>query len=236
MKVLAKVLGFFIVFFCITVAAGYVTFMILTSAKSIEVPHLKGKSLLEANEILSGMKLYLKIEGEQYDMEIPSGYILKQKIPAGEKIKEGRTIRVVISKGPHVRYMPDFTGIRLKDAEEMVAMQNINIKKVIYVHSDSIEKDIVISQRPAPEEKGEKELTLIVSSGDYDVRYYCPDFIGKSVGEAKELAKSLGLELEISGPGEKITNQDPQPESIVRKGDIIHLELQKEEETLFQWF
>ncbi len=61
MKGILRIFIFFLSFIVITVIAGYTTYLLLTSAKSIEVPQLRGKSLLEANEVLGRMKLSRKV-------------------------------------------------------------------------------------------------------------------------------------------------------------------------------
>jgi beta-lactam-binding protein with PASTA domain len=98
-------------------------------------------TLLQANEELSKAGLYLKIEGEDYDVLMPTGRILRQDIPPGNSVKEKRTIKVVISKGPRVYSLPSIVNEKLGDAESIPDPKRLRIGKIINVHSDTVEKE-----------------------------------------------------------------------------------------------
>ncbi|MBF0486665.1 MAG: PASTA domain-containing protein [Nitrospirae bacterium] len=223
MRTLVRLTVFLILFIAISVLAGYVTFALLTTSKSVEVPDLKLKNLVEANEALSGMRLYLRVEGEDYDPIVPAGHIVKQNIPSGNKIKEGRTVSVLMSKGPRYQFMGDLRGIALQQAEETVAQSKVKISKVIEVHSDTVGQGMVISQRPGPDERSGNDITLIVSKGPVATTYYCPDFTGKDKAQAEQLAASVGLKIDITGTAGHITSQSPTPGTTVTQGGLIHV-------------
>jgi serine/threonine-protein kinase len=229
MRIFYKSVLLFTVFIIIVIFAAMVAFKIFTSSASILVPDLAGKSLMDANRTLSEKKLYLKIDGEDYSADVANGNIMKQDIPQGNDIKEGRTIGVILSKGPYIQYMPDFTSITITEAQEIAHKKNIKISTIINVHSDKIEMNKVIAQKPAPDEKGAKDLSLVVSAGGYESKYFCPDFVGRSVPEAQELAKSLSLELVVNGEGTKVEGQQPSNHSIIKKFSKVTISLKKEE-------
>lgn len=204
---------------------GYLTFKVLSFSRTVDVPDLSGKSLLEANDLLNKKGLYLKIEGEDYDSTIPHGHILRQDVPAGNKVKERRGIKVTLSKGPKIQSIPAVVGESLEKAESILLQNGLKIAKLIRVHSNSVEKDRIIAQKPNPEDMVGEKITLLVSSGPYDVIYYCPDFQGRSRQEAEELAERLGLRVEIAGSGERVKSQKPKPNSRIKAGEIIHLQL-----------
>ncbi|MBF0553164.1 MAG: PASTA domain-containing protein [Nitrospirae bacterium] len=230
MRTLVRLTVFLILFIVISVLAGYVTFALLTTSKSVEVPDLKLKNLVEANEALNGMRLYLRVEGEDYDPIVPAGHIVKQNIPFGNKIKEGRTVSVLMSKGPRYQFMGDLRGISLEKAQETVAQSKVKISKVIEVHSDTVGQGMVISQRPGPDERSGNDITLIVSKGPIPTTYYCPDFAGKDKAQAEQLAASLGLKIDITGTEGRIASQSPTPGTTVTQGDLIHVMMSATEE------
>lgn len=226
---------FFVIFFLTGILTAYLTFIILTTTKSHEVPVLVGTSLLDANKTLHEMKLFIKIEGETYDADIPAGYILKQEIPAGNRIKEGRTIGVIISKGPKMLYVPMLSGLLIDEAETLIKQNNIQLERIIRVHSPTVEKNRVIGQDPNPEEQGAGGMTLIVSAGSYDEVLICPSFHDMSIDKARDLAQKLGLETLISGDGTVVESQVPYASSLIKKGDTIRLKLAEEKENKW-WF
>jgi beta-lactam-binding protein with PASTA domain len=235
MKGLLKSIAYFIIFSVTGILVAYITFFILSSTKSYEVPDLTGKSLIEANKVLSGKNLYLKIDGESHDADIASGYILKQDIPAGNLIKAGRRIGVIISKGPKILYTPMLAGLLIDDAEEIAQKSHIKIDKIIKVHSNTIDNNMVIAQDPNPEEHGSGGLSLIVSVGGYDDYMICPSFKGLGIDKARELAQMTGLDISIRGSGSKIGSQSPVASSLIKKGALIKLELEEEKEKKW-WF
>ncbi len=159
---------YLIVAFVVGLLAGHITFKLLSFSKTVTVPDLKGKGIIEANEILRKNNLYIRVEGEDYDPYMPEGFILRQDVPPGSSVKESREIRVVLSKGPRIRYVPDVVGQLVEEAENILNQNGIKITKVIYVHSKSVPKNIIIAQRPEIDEKAAEEFSIIVSLGDFE--------------------------------------------------------------------
>jgi len=204
---------------------GYLTFKVLSFSRTVEVPDLYGKSLLEGNKMLGNKSLYLKIEGEDYDTVIPSGNIIRQDVPAGNKVKERRGIKVVISKGPRIKSVPLLVDETLVNAESLLLQKGLKIAKVVPVHSDVVDKDRILSQKPGPEDQVSDSITVLVSLGPYEKRYYCPDFTGMSLEQAAALVKQLNLKLTAEGSGETVEAQKPEPGKQIKTGDTIYLKL-----------
>ncbi|HXX80595.1 MAG TPA: PASTA domain-containing protein, partial [Thermodesulfovibrionales bacterium] len=192
-------------FILLGLVSGYLAFKVLSFSRTVDMPDLRGKTLIEANALLTKNGLYLKVEGEDYDPLIVPGRIVRQDVPAGNKVKEQRGIKVFLSKGPKVWSIPELTGQTIEETEPVIAKSGLRIEKIIYVHSDSVEKDRIIAQRPNPDEiawgtssqktdeNGGRQygLSLIVSSGPYEMVYICPEFSGKNREEALALAEQL---------------------------------------------
>ena len=168
MNKLIKISVYVIAIFVIGMISGHFTFKVLSFSRTITVPELKGKGMVEANDILRKKGLYIRLEGEDYDSYIPQGYIIRQDIPAGNKVKEGREIRIALSKGPRVRYVPDVVGQPLDAAEAILKEKGIRIGKILYAHSDKTAKNIILAQRPETNEKGGDNFSVIVSLGDFE--------------------------------------------------------------------
>ncbi len=204
---------------------GFVTFKILSFSRTVEVPELRGKSLVEANRFLNDAGLYLKIEGEDYDTEIPQGKIIKQDVPAGNKVKMRRGIKVVISKGPRINSVPLLVNETIGNAESLLTDKGLKFGKIITVHSDDVEKDIIIAQRPEPNDPVTDTVTVIVSMGPYEKIYFCPNFKGMNIEQAKFLITKLNLKLIINGEGEIVESQNPEPGRQIKTGDTIYLKI-----------
>jgi beta-lactam-binding protein with PASTA domain len=219
--------------------SGYLAFKALSFSKTVEVPDLKGKTIVEANALLIKQGLYLKVEGEENDPVIVPGRIVRQDVPPGNKVKEQRGIKVFLSRGPKILVIPELTGQTLDEAESLAGKSGLRVEKVIRIHSASVEKDKVMAQRPHPDEPlgggppqkpqdimASRGLSLIVSSGPYDAVYICPDFTGRTKDDAAALAEKLRLVAEFTGNGEKVRSQKPKPNALVRSGETIRLQLE----------
>jgi beta-lactam-binding protein with PASTA domain len=204
---------------------GFLTFKVLSFSRTVQVPDLFGKSLVEANKTLTDKGLYLKIEGEDYDSVVPSGNIIKQDVPGGNTVKERRWIKIVISKGPKVKSIPMLVNKTLVDAETLLIKDGLKIGKVIMVHSDQADKDKVIAQKPGPDEPVSDDISLLVSLGPYDRAYLCPDFKGMPLEQANLLIKKLNLNAATEGSGGIIESQKPEPGKQIKTGDTIYLKL-----------
>lgn len=230
-------------FILLGLVSGYLAFKVLSFSKTVDVPDLRGKTLIEANTLLTKKGLYLKVEGEDYDPLIVPGRIVRQDVPAENKVKEQRGIKVFLSKGPKVWSIPELTGQTIEEAESVIAKSGLRIEKIIRLHSESVEKDKIIAQRPNPDEvawgtssqKGDESgprqygLSLIVSSGPYEMIYSCPEFSGRSREEATALAERLRLTLQFSGTGERVKSQRPRPTTLIKSGEPVYLQLGGEE-------
>jgi beta-lactam-binding protein with PASTA domain len=225
-----KIPLFFSVFILLGLIFGYVTFKILSFSRTVEVPSLSHMTLLDANESLSKAGLYLKIEGEDYDPAIEAGRILRQDIPAGNTVKEKRAIKVIVSKGPRVYSVPLIVNDTLSDAEAALLQKGLKIGKIINVHSDAVEKGKIVAQKPEPDERLTDSITVLVSVGPHELTYYCPDFLNKSLADAKQITDKIGLTIEAKGSGTIIKVQKPKPGTPVKSGELLFFETKEENE------
>jgi beta-lactam-binding protein with PASTA domain len=207
---------------------GYITFKILSFSRTVEVPSLVNMTLVEANDALNKAGLNLNIGGEDYDPSTPAGKILRQDIPPGNKVKERRAIKVVVSKGPRVYSVPPIVNETLSDAETTLLEKGLRIGRVINVHSDSVEKGRIVAQRPEPDERLTESITVLVSLGPHELTYYCPDFVNMTLDDAKQLTDKIGLTIEAKGTGLIIRSQRPKPGTPIKSGGVVYFETREE--------
>jgi serine/threonine-protein kinase len=227
MKRLLKIFSYLMIFVLLATGSAYVTYRVMITRMTVEVPDLMGMALAEADRALESKGLYLKVESEDHDISIPAGHVLRQDVPAGNKIKGMAEIKVVVSKGSAVRLIPGVVGNTLDEASKLFTQKGLEVK-VIEVHSDTVEKDTVIAQWPAPEEWTGQGITLVASRGPYAKSYYCPSFLGLLKEDALMLARELGLDVEltVADSGQTaVANQEPLPGNNISSGDTLYLQL-----------
>ena len=210
------------------VAAAIVVFLVVKIVnidKTGEVPLLEGKSLTEAEELLSKRKLILKIEGRKSNNEIREDHIINQNIGPGEDVRIGTEVGVFVSSGPEMYTMPSFEDQALNDAKLTLVNLGIKIRKITWVHSDTVEKGWIIAQRPLPGNIESNEINFLVSLGHYAVSYKCPAFVNMTTEDARMLAKELGVKLNEKEEGGRVIDQKPAPGTIINKGDPVEVVL-----------
>ncbi len=210
-------------------AAGAVVVFLLIKIINIdktgEVPLLEGKSLTEAAELLNKRKLFLMIEGRENHPEVRADHIIKQNIKPGEDIYVGSEVGVFVSKGPEMYTMPSFEGQAIKDAKLTLINLGIKIRKITWVHSDTVKKGWIIAQRPLPGNIESNEINFLVSLGHYAVSYRCPVFVNMTIEDARMLARELGIKLNEKEEGGRVIDQKPAAGTIIKKGDSVEVVL-----------
>ena len=109
-KVLAIILACILVF-SIAMGGTYLA-LSLGKTKEVQIPNLQGLTKEEAEQKAKELKIKVEVSEEKYHLEIPEGQIIEQdpKYQDNYKIKEGSTIKIVISKGQEIVEMPKVVG------------------------------------------------------------------------------------------------------------------------------
>lgn len=222
-----KLISYLAIFAVLAAGSAFVTYRVMISRMTVEVPDLTGMDLTQADRALESRGLYMKVTGEDHDMSIPMGHIIGQDTPPGTKIKGMGEVKVVVSKGPAIRKIPGVVGEKIEEALKLFTQKGLEVK-VVKVHSDTVEEDTVIAQSPAPEKWEGQSITLVASLGPYRVVYYCPSFVGLLKDDALMLARELGLNVELTEADagySAVESQKPLPGETIAKGDTLYLQL-----------
>jgi len=197
---------------------------IIHSKKEIMVPKIEGKSLQDAVEILSLAGLGIMKESEEFNSKLPPETVIRQSPQAGMTVREGKIIKVVLSKGSELVFVPDLKGKPLKVAELEIRKRQLQTGKIDQIYSLRFDKDIVIKQNPAPETVVEKNtsIDLAISLGNPpEGIILMPDFKGKKLSEVNRWAQNNKLNIQIveskqeSSSEEIVIAQEPEPDTVL---------------------
>lgn len=217
---------FYVVYFMVVAAASAAVFyQILSYGEETRVPNFVGKSLNDAKELASSKNLHIKVDGSDYNPEIPVGYVSHQQIVAGSEVKEEQIVGVTLSKGPLEALIPDFVGKTLENARFLAVEQGLDVRKISYTHHGKVPKGTIITQNPLPGERGASIISLLVSQGPKKRFGIIPFLTGDSVENAKEMAGEAGFRLSYKGRGNTVIDQSPRAGKRVLKGEKIVLVL-----------
>jgi serine/threonine-protein kinase len=196
------------------------------------VPDLRGKSLAGAMSMLAPLDLPLLKESEEFNGAVPIGSILRQRPPAGTKVREGKTVRVVVSQGGETVFTPSLIGLPLRNAEMLLRQGQLALGEMTESYSLRFEKGLVLSQDPKAESSVEKNtlVNVVVSAGQPpESIVLMPDFLRKNSAEAEPWASRHGVALELVKdsnslfPYGTVLDQQPQPDAVVSESARVRL-------------
>ncbi len=207
--------------------------------KIVKVPPLVGKAKKEAELTLTNLGLKLMIEKEDYSETIPEGSIIKQSPEPNTQLKEGESVKVILSKGKRLVFCPNLVGKRKAEAEAEAKRNKLTIIFEGEEYSEEIPEGMVLKQTPAPNtqlREGET-IKIILSKGLPLIKV--PDLTEKTEGEAIKILYPLGLKLVVAGedyspdiPLGRILRQSPSPNESLRKGETVKVILSKGEKLI----
>ncbi len=165
--------------------------------QDVVVPSIVKQQWEHARQSLFDLGLRLQIRERQYDEKIPRDCIISQQPLPDEKVKKGRMVVVVVSKGSQTGIVPDLRKQTERKAVIELRKQGFMIGRKKHDFSDSLDKDLVISMSPAPGTSMSREmpLDLLISDGPKPTHADTPNLIGESLVEAKQKIEDSNLKL-----------------------------------------
>ncbi|MDD4165579.1 MAG: PASTA domain-containing protein, partial [Endomicrobiaceae bacterium] len=131
------------------------------------VPDLQGKNLTDSLEALSQSTLALLKEGSEFNQDVPAGIVIRQSPQPGMNVKEGKTVRVTVSQGGEIVYVPNLVGETIRSATISLRSVGLILGEVLKKPSVNYEESVVLEQDPVSGSTVGKEETvnIVVSSG-----------------------------------------------------------------------
>lgn len=199
-KKLSIFLGIIILFFL--AFGGTMLFLTITNPPEISLPNVVGLSKEEAQKEVENAKLKYEVESEEYNKDVPEGFIISQDPPYSEKynnVKQGSTVKVVISKGTEKATVPKVVGLKEDDAIKLLEEANLKAE-VVQETSKKVEQGYVISQETeANVEIAAGDIVIIhVSKGTGIKEVTMVSVVGKSEAEARSAIEGLNLKVNIT--------------------------------------
>lgn len=158
----------------------------ISRGKSIEVPDLKKMSMVEITEWVVENKLKLEFTN-QYDDAVKENNVISANYDKGEKIEQGSTVKVVISKGSLV--MEDFKSF--EDFKEWANKYNISYQEQHEFSEDIPQGEVIsYSYKKGDTIKNGDSIIVTISDGK---ECKVPNIIGMSKSKAIEALEDAGL-------------------------------------------
>lgn len=172
----------------------------LTNPPEIAMPNVVGLSKEEAQKEIENVKLKFEIEKEEYNKDVPEGFIISQDPTYMEKfnkVKQGSTVKVVVSKGKEKTTVPKVVGMEKDKAVK--ALEDAKLKvEIVEESSKKVQEGYVISQETSPDTEAFAGDTIKIHVSTGVEKATVPDVIGKSQADAKKTLEAQGFVVAVT--------------------------------------
>ncbi|MBW1896776.1 MAG: PASTA domain-containing protein, partial [Deltaproteobacteria bacterium] len=149
MKFFLKALILFAIFVAVAGTSGYLTLrFIIKGEDTVVVPDLVGKDVIYVLNILTDLGLNTKVDGFEYQGDVPKNHVAYQDPGSGSVIKKDRDVRIIISKGPRSSIVPNLVGMEIRQAHIIMEENGLSEGVLSRTFSPSAAVDEVISHVP----------------------------------------------------------------------------------------
>jgi beta-lactam-binding protein with PASTA domain len=163
--------------------------------REVDMPNLVGKSSADAQAILQGRNLQLKIVDRVYS-NLPVNTVVRQTPPAGEQMKISQDAHVVLSLGQQNVTVPPLVGKSIRVARIQLLQIGLQLGEVSTYPTPAIESDGVLQQSPPAGEKATNpRVDLLVAEAVPQPAYVMPWLVGMPLPDADHLLSSAGMKL-----------------------------------------
>ena len=224
---------------------GTILALNITNPPEVNIPNVVGMAKDEAQREVENEKLKFSIEKEEYNKDVPEGFVISQKVDGDtigdftttpstdRKVKQGTTIKVIVSKGQEKTTVPKVIG--MKQDEAIKALEDANLKaEVIEETSKKVEEGYVISQETDAnaEAYAGDTVKIHVSTGTGIKQVTVVSVIGQDEATAKKTLTDLGLKVNITyadstSDNGKVAKQSLDAGKVVDEGTTITLTVNK---------
>lgn len=180
---------------------GTLAFLNLTNPPEVELPNLVGMSKEEAQKEAENLKLKFEIKTEEFNKEVPEGFIISQDPKYIEKynVKEGSIITVVVSKGQEKTKVPNVKGKSQEEALQLLEEANLKAE-IIEETSKTVKEGYVISQETEPDKEAfaGDTIKIHISKGTGIKQVNVVSVTGQNEATAKTTLTGLGLKVNVA--------------------------------------
>lgn len=198
-KVLSSFIGLILLFFL--AFGGTMLTLKVTNPKEVDVPDVVNLTKEEAEQKIKDAKLVFEVESEEYNAEIEENHIISQDpkhMDNFNKVKEGTTIKVVISKGTEKTKVPNVKGKQREEAVQLIEDAKLKVE-VVEETSKTVKEGYVISQETNPdtEVNAGDTVKIHVSTGTGIKQVTMIDVTGKTEADAKKALEDLKFVVNV---------------------------------------
>lgn len=229
---ITKIMLFLLLIVAASAVSGYVAMKVVLGGGELPVPSVMEKHIVEALEIMNQSGLTLEVRSQEFDPIVPKHSVIRQDPSVGQRVKRGRRIAVILSKGPREARVPELRGETWGRSVTILEAFGFKVGRVSWVESKFHQENSIIAQFPTPESRIErgKGVNLLVSKGELRIAYVMPDLVGKDLSAVLRVLRNsslrVGKVIKTEYPGVQVgvvLRTEPKAGYRIRSGDRVRL-------------
>lgn len=215
------------VIFLIAFLGAFLSYGNFWSNTTVDVPNVVGKQVSVAKNILEDKHLRVSTS-EVTNTDVPAGQVISQSPGSGEKVKEQRTIHLVVSKGVGDITVPDLSGMTVEQARQRLKDLGLVVGKITQGSVEGKPDNTIVAQSPSGDSKVSKGTTVdLVVNKPQSKKVKMPDVVGMTLKDARQVLGSNNIGVnQISGSVDEkaiVTEQSVKAGEEVNEGSSLNL-------------
>lgn len=215
------------VIFLIAFLGAFLSYGNFWSNTTVDVPNVVGKQVSVAKNILEDKHLRVSTS-EVTNTDVPAGQVISQSPGSGEKVKEQRTIHLVVSKGVGDITVPDLSGMTVEQARQRLKDLGLVVGKITQGSVEGKPDNTIVAQSPSGDSKVSKGTTVdLVVNKPQTKKVKMPDVVGMTLKDARQVLGSNNIGVnQISGSVDEkaiVTEQSVKAGEEVNEGSSLNL-------------
>lgn len=199
---------------------------------TVDVPDVRGMSLVEAQRRLTAAGLLPVVVATRYSNTVPVNSVIDESPTPGTPVKAGRRVELTVSSGPDwvPGGVPDVAGQAARQAE--LNLENAGLRWVeVHRYDDRVPRDHVVDTEPPAGSSVTVGTTvrIMISDGPEPQPFALPDWTGQPLADVQAAIRAQGLKVGSvtqrpgSYPQGAVLDTNPKPGAVVRPGDSVDL-------------
>lgn len=181
------------VIFLVAFLGAFLSYGNFWSNTTVDVPNVVGKQVSVAKNILEDKHLRVSTS-EVTNPDVPAGQVISQTPGAGEKVKEQRTIHLVVSKGVGDITVPDLSDLTVDQARQRLKDVGLVVGKITQQSVEGKKDGVVIAQSPSGDSKVSKGTTIdLVVNKAKAKKVKVPNLVGMTLKDARDTLSNAHL-------------------------------------------
>ncbi len=174
------------------------------------VPTLVHLTVADAEKSLSTVELRAAVT-EAFNETEPKGQVISTDPAQGAQVGKRSTVTLVVSKGQERYAVPALANVPRGEVEKLLKDRTLTLGKVTEEFSETVAKDLVIRQDPAPDTQAKRDtpVSVVISKGRQPIPV--PNVVTKPAADAQKALEALGLTVVRGEP----VNSETVPEGAV---------------------